>query len=542
MSGRRTRTRRPVLVYGNRVVVVGAGLAGLTAALHLRGRGFDVTVLERDDAVGGRVRTESLPTMDGRSATARFDTGATVLTLPELIDDALAAVGTTATATDPTWRMARIEPAYRIRYADGGVLDVHSDPELMRAEVTRVSPAGEADRLDTLRTWLRDVHDAEFETFMDADFDSPLDMLRDPGAPRAAFRLLRLGAFGRLGPQVAKRVRDDRLRRAHTFQALYAGAAPRSAPAVYAAIAHMDTALGVWFPHGGVGGVAELLAVALTRAGGVVRTGVEVTALTTVDGHVTGVRTASGASVPAGAVVLTTDPPVTDALLAAAGGRVPRRRTRWSPSAVVAHGLVPTDVTGTWGPARHHTLSLGRAWDLTFAEITARPGRGRLMSDPSLLITRPAVTDPGFLVDTDAGPCEPVSVLAPCPNLESATLDWERIRKPYVADLLAELERRGLTGIVSGMRLLRVDTPVDWAARGHAAGSPFSAAHVFTQTGPFRRRNVPRRPAGVVLAGSGTTPGVGVPTVMLSGRLAARRLVRAPEAPDSCPIGDDGER
>ncbi|MCZ9344182.1 FAD-dependent oxidoreductase, partial [Streptomyces sp. TRM76130] len=67
-------------------------------------------------------------------------------------------------------------------------------------------------------------------------------------------------------------------------------------------------------------------------------------------------------------------------------------------------------------------------------------------------------------------------------------------------------------------------TPADWTALGHAAGTPFSVAHTFTQTGPFRPRNLVRHTANAVLAGCGTTPGVGVPTVLLSGKLAAARI------------------
>lgn len=99
------------------------------------------------------------------------------------------------------------------------------------------------------------------------------------------------------------------------------------------------------------------------------------------------------------------------------------------------------------------------------------------MSDPSFLITRPSVTtgEPG-----------PVSVLAPCPNLESAPLDWDEIGGDYVRDALRTLAGRGYRGIDSA-EILRVDTPADWARQGMSAGTPFAAAHTLTQTGPLRR-------------------------------------------------------
>ncbi|MGV9745701.1 phytoene desaturase family protein [Rhodococcus zopfii] len=496
-----------------RVVVVGAGLAGLAAALQLRGDGREVTVLERDRSVGGRVGTHAGPGYE-------IDNGATVLTMPELIADALAAVGADFTSVDPPLRIHPMTPAYHARFTDGSSLEVHSDPDRMVAEVTRVCGPEEARRYLRLRRWLADIFDAEFARFMDANFDSPLDLVGSPDSVRDLLRLVRLGGFGRLGAQVNRKVTDPRLRRIFTFQALYAGVAPARALAVYAAIAHMDTSLGVFSVEGGMRSVARGLADALVAAGGTVRLGTEVGGLEFDGRRVVAVSTTDGGRYPCDAVVLTPDLPVVDALLP----RPRRRRTVASPSAVVLHGTVPTAVTAGWPARHHHTIDFGTAWESTFAEITARRGRGRLMRDPSLLITRPALSDPGLLLTRDGTEHEPLSVLAPCPNLDSAAYDWPRLAAPYSAELCAVLEQRGYAGIAAGFRIDRVDTPQTWLEQGMLAGSPFGGAHLFRQTGPFRRRNLDPRYPNVVLAGSGTVPGVGVPTVLLSGRLAAERL------------------
>ncbi|MCA1006757.1 phytoene desaturase [Rhodococcus hoagii] len=497
----------------DRVVVVGAGLAGLAAALHLRGSGHEVTVLERDDHPGGRVGTY-------RFADHVIDNGATVLTMPELVRDALAAVGADFESTTPPLRLHHLSPAYHARFADGSAIDVHSDPDRMVAEVTRACGAEEARRYLDLRRWLARVFDAEFDTFIDANFDSPLDLFSSRASATDLVRLIAAGGFGRLGSQVARRVRDPRLRRIFTFQALYAGVAPAKALAVYGAIAHMDTSMGVSFPEGGMRTIAEAMTDAFTSAGGRIEFGSEVVDLEQSGDRVRSVRTATGDTFECDAVVLTPDLPVVDELLPAR----PRRRFRISPSAVVLHGTVSCDITAGWGAAHHHTIDFGAEWERTFAEIAARPGRGRLMSDPSLLITRPAVTDPGLLVERDGIRHEPLSVLAPCPNLDSAPFDWDALTGPYTRELLRTLEQRGYHGITDGYVVDHIDSPGTWAAQGLAAGSPFAPAHIFRQTGPFRRRNLARRPVNVVLAGSGTTPGVGVPTVIVSGKLAAERI------------------
>ncbi|MBB5917988.1 phytoene desaturase [Nocardia transvalensis] len=499
---------KTVVGPADRIVVIGAGLSGLSAALRLLGAGRAVTLLERADHPGGRVGRY-------RFADYEIDSGATILTLPKLIDEALAAVGSDAATVG--LRIHRLAPAYRARFADDSTIDVFDDPDAMAAEVTRACGAGEADRYLRLRDWLGRVYDAAYDRFMDANFDSPLDLVRHPESRAALTDLVRLGAFGRLGPRVRRTLSDDRLARLFTFQALFAGMAPAQALAVYGAIPHMDTSLGVYFPEGGMRAVPAALATAFRAAGGHLEFETEVTGIDYAGGRARRVRTADGRAFDCDAVVLTADVGALDRF----GLR--RRPLRASPSAVVAHGTVPAEVAAGWPVQGHHTIDFGAAWGGTFTEIAGR--RGRLMTDPSLLLTRPALGDPGLIVERPSGRHEPLSVLAPCPNLDAAPLSWDRLGPAYLRELVLVLERRGYRGIADHFAVDHLDTPRTWHERGMLAGTPFSAAHLFRQTGPFRTRNLPRTAENVVLAGCGTTPGVGVPTALLSGKLAARRIV-----------------
>ncbi|MEO6882098.1 MAG: phytoene desaturase family protein [Mycobacteriaceae bacterium] len=494
------------------VVVVGAGLSGLSAALHLLGAGRSVTVLERGNEVGGRMGRE---VVDGFSV----DTGPTVLTMPELFDEAMGAVGT---SLGEHVTLHRLDPAYRARFADGSHLDVHTDAEAMETELREHTDAATAAGYRKLRQWFTDLYDAEIDRFIGSSFDSPLDLVRSRAAAADVLRLVRLGGFGRLGHKVASLLPDERAQRLFSFQALYAGLPPNSALGAYGVIPYMDTVAGVYFPEGGMHAVARAMADAATGAGASVELGTEVTRLdrSGPSGRVAAVHTADGRRIPCDVVVLTGDLPLTDALI----GHPHRRRvgTRWSPSCVVMHGGVPTEVAAGWPEPAHHTIDFGAAWKTTFDEIIAggRKGRGRLMSDPSLLVTRPTHTDPSLAPDGQ----ELCYVLAPCPNLESAPLDWAAIGPAYTQELLGVMETRGWTGIAEHFRPLDVVTPAGWAAQGMAAGTPFSAAHTLAQTGPFRRGNLVPGVDNAVLAGCGTTPGVGVPTVLISGRLAAQRI------------------
>ncbi|MGW0055391.1 phytoene desaturase family protein [Nocardia nova] len=494
----------------DRIVVVGAGLSGLAAALYLTGAGRRVTLLERADHPGGRVGLYRGPDYE-------IDSGATVLTLPGLIDEALAAVGTDTAAHG--LRIHRLDPAYQAHFADDSVIGVYPDPERMAAEVRRACGDAQAQRYRNLRDWLSRIYAGAYDQFMDTNFDSPLDMVRIPEKRAALWELVRLGAFGRLGPRVERILGDPKLARLFTFQALYAGTAPAQALAVYGAIPHMDTSLGVYYPVGGMRAITATLAAAFTGAGGQLELNCEVSGIDYHAGRARRVRTADGRDFDCDAVVLTAD------LGSLSRFGIRRHRPlRAAPSAVVAHGTIPAEVAARWPLQAHHTIDFGRAWEETFAEIAARRGRGRLMSDPSLLITRPALSDPGQFIERPTGRYEPLSVLAPCPNLDAAPLDWPRLGPAYLRELLAVLEQRGYRGIAGHFTVDHLDTPQTWHEQGMIAGTPFSAAHLFRQTGPFRTRNLARTPANVVLAGCGTTPGVGVPTALLSGKLAAERI------------------
>ncbi len=481
------------------VVVVGAGLAGLSAALHLAGRGCSVTVVERGSHPGGRVGRLDV---DGY----RLDTGPTVLTMPDIIEDAFAAVGESLVNR---LELTRVDPAYRASFADGTGLDVYSGRDAMAAEIERFAGRQQADGYLQLRDWLTRLYEVEFDGFIAANFDSPLSLL----TPQLA-RLAAMGGFRRWDRMVRRFITDERLARVFTFQALYAGVPPDRALAVYAVIAYMDTISGVYFPRGGMRALPDALAAAATDAGVEFRYDAEVSELERSGGRVTAVR-AGGERYRADAVVLTTELPDTYRLL----GRTPRRLLplRPAPSAVVAH----VGCRSVGQDLGHHTILFGDAWDQTFRDII---DDGRLMADPSLLVTRPTAGDAAL-----APPGRDLLyILAPAPNTDVGQVDWATVGPAYTKQIMQTVADR-LPGLGVDAELLHVVDPAGWAAQGMASGSPFALAHTFGQTGPFRPANRVRGIDNAVLAGSSTVPGVGVPTALMSGRLAADRITGAVE-------------
>ena len=473
------------------VVVVGAGLGGLSAALRLAGAGRRVTVLEREPVPGGRA---GLLADRGYS----FDTGPTVLTMPDLIADALDCVGE---SMDDWLTLDPVAPLYRARYADGSSLDVHATVDAMADEIARVCGPAEAAGYRRFVDFVSQLYRLEMRDFIDRNIDSPLSLMRPTLAKLAA-----LGGFRRLAPKVAQFLKDERTQRVFSFQAMYAGLSPYDALAIYAVIGYMDSVAGVFFPRGGMHAVPRALAGAAEKHGVELRYDETVTRVELRGDRAVAVHTASGLRVPCDAVVLNPDLPVARRLL---GAPVTRKLT-YSPSCF----LLLAGSTAAYPEAAHHTISFGRAWREVFDEILG----GRLMSDPSFLVTSPSVSDPSL---APAGRSS-YYVLFPTPNLDGP-VDWRTEGPRYLERVLQTVESRGWPGFADGIEVSHVTTPLDWEARGMERGTPFAAAHSFRQTGPFRPRNIWGE--NVVFAGSGTQPGVGVPMVLVSGRLAAERIL-----------------
>jgi phytoene desaturase len=485
-----------------RVTVIGAGFGGLSAACHLVGRGHEVTVVERDNGPGGRAgRWES----EGYG----IDTGPSVLTMAGLLGDTFAAAGSDMA---DHLRLVPVEPMYRADFAGEAPILVRHGREAMADEIHQVCGPKEATAFHRFCDWLGRLYEVEQGGFIDRNYDSALDL----GRPlRPGFELVRLGAFRRVSSVVASYFDDPRLRKLFSFQSLYAGLSPFDALAVYCVITYMDIVEGVWFPEGGIHAVARGLAAAAEKGGACFRWNAPVSRIVRrlgTSGPVTGVRLVSGELIGADAVVASPDLPTAyrELLPDVSMPRV-ARRGEYSPSCVLwlagVRGDLPAGVA-------HHNIHFGRDWRGSFDALLHA---GTRQPDPSILVSAPTVTDTGLAPNGG----HVVYALEPVPNLDGR-VDWTTERSRARDDLVGRLD--GLGYPVADVVTERFVDPLDWEAQGMHRGTPFALSHRFFQTGPFRPANVDRRVPGLVLVGSGTVPGVSVPMVLVSGRLAAERV------------------
>ena len=479
------------------VVIVGAGLAGLSAALRLAGAGRKVTVVERESVPGGR---NGLLNKSGYA----FDTGPSVLTMPDLIADAFACVGENMS----DWlELSPLKPLYRAFYADGSQLDVHANTAEMEIEIAKTIGPDEAAGYRKYVNFVTKLYKYEMNDFIDRNIDSPFNLL----TPNLA-RLIALGGFRKLSPKVNQFLKDPRTQKVYSFQAMYAGVSPQQALAIYAVIAYMDSVNGVFFPKGGMHAVPRAMAAAAQKHGVTFKYNSTVTAIEKSNGRATAVITESGERITCDVVVLNPDLPVAwrDLL----GGQ-PRsvKRLKYSPSCATL--LIGS--SKKYDHLAHHNIHFGKSWAGVFDELI---NKKTLMSDPSILVTLPSKDDPTL---APAGKSS-YYVLFPTPNL-TADIDWNKIGPRYRDEMIKALEDRGYTGFGNSIEVEHLTTPLDWQKQGMEAGAPFASAHTFFQTGPFRPKNLAKGYENIVFAGSGTQPGVGVPMVLISGRLAAERIV-----------------
>jgi phytoene desaturase len=374
----------------------------------------------------------------------------------------------------------------------------------MTDEIRRVIGADEAAGYEKYVDFVSKLYKYEMKDFIDRNIDSPLNLL----TPNLA-RLVAMGAFRKLSPKVSQYLKDERTQKVFSFQAMYAGVSPQQALAIYAVIAYMDSVNGVFFPEGGMHALPRGLAGAATKHGVDIRYNTTVNHVEMHNDRAQAVITDLGERIECDVVVLNPDLPVAWRELI---GVQPRKvkKLKYSPSCVTL--LVGSNKSYDF--TAHHNIHFGKSWDGIFDELI---NKKVLMSDPSLLVTIPSQDDPNL------APIGKHSyyVLFPTPNL-TADIDWRIEKSRYRDEMIRVMESRGYSDFGKSIEIEHITTPLEWREMGLEAGAPFASAHTFLQTGPFRPKNIAYE--NVVFTGSGTQPGVGVPMVLISGKLAAKRI------------------
>lgn len=485
-----------------RVVIVGAGAGGLTAAAHLAQRGLEVTVVEKNDRTGGRC---GRLTRDGH----HFDIGPTLFVMPRLYEQEFAALGE---SLREHLALRRVDPTYHLVFDDGRRLELTSDRDRMRGQLEAFEPGSHA----ALERYLEEGkrhYDLALANLVRRNFRSMAEFL----SPAMIPLFLQLKALTPHYGHMRRYFDDPRLRAAFTFQDMYMGLSPFDAPSTFSLMQYSELAHGVWYPAGGMAAVAEALRAIAVKAGAELLLGSPVERILVNGSRVRGVTLADGPTLGADVVIANADLPYVYRELLPDDAAADRLgRLRYSCSTV--NFLWATDRPYPEIPP--HTLFLADAYRRNFEAIE---NGDTLAEEPSVYIHAPARLDPSMAPpggDTLIG-------IVPVGHIrETQDQDWGELKERARAALLAKLAVLGVNDLDEHLKFEIVLTPPYWQSRFNLVrGATHGLAHTLTQMGYFRPRNRHARYRNLYFAGASTHPGTGLPTALVSGRLAAERVL-----------------
>lgn len=487
------------------VVIVGAGMGGLAAALRLAHQGFKVTVLDKQSRAGGR---SNVIEENG----FRVDRGPTILVMKDTFDETYQALGLDI---NERLEFVRLDPNYRIYFHDGTSLDLHSSLEQMAAAVEAVEPGAAAG----LRRFMAASQQkyALGMDFVDRNYDHITDLMN----PAAGVRLLQTRSYERLYDQIGRFFQSEKLKKAFSFHSMFLGLSPIDALAMYSLITYADLALGMWYPKGGIYRIIEDMLDIAADLGVTIRTNAPVQQIVIQDGRAVGVRLESGEFIAADLVVSNADLPYTYRCLVDPAYRKDYPDTRLDRMQYSCSGyLLYLGVDKTYSHMQHQALYFS---DDYRANLDAIFDTKTLPDAPSFHLNVPTVTDPSLAPEGHSL----LYVLAPMPNLEAA-INWQTAAPLVREQLLTEIEKIVDPNIRQHIVWEREYTPVDFQQDINAVyGTAFgSLAQGFFQSAYFRPHNKAHDIDGLYFVGQGTYPGIGMPMVLISAKLVTERIVQ----------------
>jgi phytoene desaturase len=488
------------------VIIIGAGLGGLSAAVRLQHQGYQVTVLEKQPRAGGR---SNLIFEKG----FRIDPGPTILVMKETFEELYSDIGLNL---QDRIELTQLDPNYRIYFHDDTFIDLHANMARLAAEVDRVEPGAGEKMFAFLGA--NAVKYAVGMSFVTRNYDRITDLANLP----AVWQMLRTGSHQRLYRQVSKFFKSDKLRKAFSFHSMFLGLSPFDSLAMYSLITYADMARGMYYPRGGIYRIVEDLVQIAEQKGATIRTGCPVSEVTVENGRASGVRLQSGEKIAADIIISNADLPYTYRELIPGKYRKTFSDARLDRMDYACSGyLLYLGLDRTYPDMRHQALYFSEDYA---ANLDAIFKHKTMPADPSFHLNNPTLTDPSL-----APPGHNILyILAPVPNLQNSSIDWNSEAPALREKLLTQVERLVDPNLRNHIVWQKEYTPLDFerdynAVYGNAFGS---LAHGLFQSAFFRPHNIARDIPGLYFVGQGTYPGIGMPMVLISSKLVVERIMK----------------
>jgi len=494
-DGRRRRGRSPS------AIVIGAGPGGLASSMLLAKAGFDVTVVERRDRVGGRTSTFE-------SQGFHFDLGPTFFLYPQVLREIFKACGR---SLDEEVELIRLDPHYRLIFEEGGTIEATAAVERMKAEIARLAPSD----AENLEAYLDDNR-KKLEGFKPI-LQSPFSSLRDVLKPSMAKLLPLVRPFSSVDRDLGRHFDDPRVRLAFSFQSKYLGMSPFNCPSLFTILSFLEYEHGVFHPRGGCGAVSQAMERVARDLGVRFRLREPVQRVLFEGKRAVAVKTPSEIY-PCDALVVNAD------FAHAMSRLVPNRlRRRWTDEKLARKKyscstyMMYLGLDGSCDELTHHTIHLSADYR---AELENIEHRHRLSQEPSFYVQNACATDPEMAPEGGTS----LYVLVPVTHLHP-NVDWHAERGRFRRRVIESLGKIGPENVEERIRTERVITPNDWESDLHVyRGAVFNLAHSLDQMLHLRPQNRFEDLDGVYLVGGGTHPGSGLPVIFESARITSRLM------------------
>jgi len=482
------------------VIVIGAGIGGITAATHLAKHGLRVTVIEKNSRPGGRCDRIS---RDGH----HFDTGPTLLVMPLLYETEFAALG--ASICD-VLDLKRVDPTYHLVFDDGSQLALTSDMKSLQEQLETFEHGSFQGLMRYMDEGYRHYH-LGIEKLVRRDFRKASDFFTLDNLPL----LYQVKPLVNHYRNMSAYFDDPRLKAAFTFQDVYMGLSPFEAPATFSMMPYTELAHGVWYPKGGMYSIVEALTKLACNAGVEFVFDTSVERIDVNGASARGVMV-NGQLIEADAVLANADLPYVYQHLLPQDGQAQKLAHKRYSCSVISFFWGLDKTYEKLGP---HTLFLASDYRENFDHIIRDLS---LPANPSLYIHAPARLDSSMAPDEQ----DTIIAIVPVGHMsEDGGQDWNQLRDEARGHVFRRLSSLGINDLESHIKFEINFTPLSWRKRYNLMkGSTHGLCHNLMQLGYFRPDLQHPRYRNLYFTGASTRPGTGMPTAMVSGRLAAQRI------------------
>ncbi|ANY69996.1 phytoene desaturase [Paenibacillus sp. BIHB 4019] len=483
-----------------KIVVIGGGLGGLSAAIRLTVDGNHVTVLEQQERAGGKLNIRS-----GKGFS--FDTGPSILTMPWVLEQLFASAGR---RLEDYMTLERVEPQWRTFFEDGSQLDVTGDLPMMLEQLSSVSREDAKGFLAYLQYCQQ-----MYELSMKSVYGKSLSGLQDLRGQHSMKELLAMDPLRTMHQSTSRFFKDKRLRQLFDFFIMYIGSSPYAAPAVLSQLIHVQLGLGIYYVKGGMYNIALGMLKLLGELGVEVRTNTPVAAINTLGKAATGVTLADGTVLAADLVVSNLEAiPTHRKLLSHHPGAAAETSGMRKYAPTVSGLVLLLGIDKTYEQLRHHNFLFSRNPEREFQDVFVS---GIPSPDPTVYIGVSSISD---ATQAPAGQ-QNLFVLTHVPPLKPGE-DWEIYKETYRELVLDKLERMGLDDLRSHITFEYSFTPNDLEQLyGANGGSIYGVVTDRKLNGGFKIPSKSELLDNLYFVGGSTHPGGGVPMVTLSGQLTA---------------------